>query len=81
MKELLKAHGKITYNRIVDCLILGFAYLENRLTGNCRSQFSCEHTYLVFRLSQVFDPSFASENEALIDQAFVRSLAAIKPLA
>jgi hypothetical protein len=81
MKELLKAHGEITYNRIVDSLVPGFAYLENRLTGNCRSQFSCEHTYLVFRLSQVFDPSFAAENEALIDQAYVRSLAAIKPLA
>ena len=58
-----------------------FDDLENRLTGNCRNQFSCEHTYEVFRLARVFDPSFASENEALINQAFIRSLASIKPLA
>ena len=38
------------------------------------------HFYLVFELCRVFDPSFVSENEALINQAFVRSLAAMKPL-
>jgi hypothetical protein len=81
MKQLLKAYGDITYSGIVDSIVPAFDYLENRLTGNCRNQFSCEHTYEVFRLARVFDPSFASENEALINQAFIRSLASIKPLA
>ena len=62
----------------MKCLVPAFDYLEKRLTGNCRGPFSCEHTYLVFELCRVFDPSFVSE--ALINQAFVRSLAAVMPL-
>ena len=81
MKGLLKSHGGNMFNYTVDGIVPAFDYLENRLTGNCRRQFSCEHTYDVFRLARVFDPSFVSENEATINQAFVRSLGAIKPLA
>ena len=51
------------------------------LTGNCKTMFSCQHTYEVFRLARIFDPSFVSDNEAAIDNAFVSNLAAIKPLA
>ena len=40
---------------------------------------SCQHTYEVFRLARIFDPSFVSDNEAAIDNAFVSNLAAIKP--
>lgn len=81
MTELLKAHGDNNYSKVIDSLVPAFDYLENRLTGNCRAQFSFEHTYRVFELCRVFDLSFVSENEARIDLAFVRSLAAIKPLA
>ena len=43
--------------------------------------YSLEHTYLLFRLARVFDPSFVSENEALLNFAYVGTLASIKPLA
>ena len=34
----------------------------------------------IFRLARVFDPSFLSENEGLVDDSFIDSLIAIKPL-
>ncbi len=36
---------------------------------------------LVFRLARVFDPSFVSENDALLNFAYVATLASIKSLA
>ena len=81
IKELLKSHGEYAFGKIVDSMVPAFDYLDNRLTGNCKTMFSCQHTYEVFRLARIFDPSFVSDNEAAIDNAFVSNLAAIKPLA
>ena len=53
--------------------------LENRLTGNCDSCYDCAHCYEICTLAQGFDPSHAAEKQ--IDAAFVRRMAAIKPLA
>ena len=63
---------------IVEGLQKGFNYLENRLTGNCDEQFSCVETYMIFRLAQIFDPSFAATT---LTPAMVDDLVAIKPLA
>ena len=63
---------------IVEGLQKGFDYLENRLTGNCENQFSCVETYMIFRLAQLFDPSFAATT---LNPAMVDDLVAIKPLA
>ena len=63
---------------IVEGLQKGFDYLESRLTGNCHEQFSCVETYQIFRLAQIFDPSFAATT---LTPAMVDDLVAIKPLA
>ena len=78
-----RKHADTTFNGIVSCIVPAFDYLENhRLTGKCKNAaFSLEHTFLVFRLVRIFDPSFVSENEASINFAYVGTLASIKPLA
>ncbi|KAK3252667.1 hypothetical protein CYMTET_38048 [Cymbomonas tetramitiformis] len=65
----------------VEELKAAYAYLENRLLGICDSSYDCSHTYLVFELAQLFDPSFVSENAAKIDSAWVKRLASVIPLA
>jgi hypothetical protein len=40
-----------------------FAYLEVRLTGTCQHVYSCVHSYEIFELLQLFDPSFIEEND------------------
>ena len=63
---------------IVKGLASGFEYFEKRITGNCDAIFSCEHTYEVFKLIQVFDPSFAV---AYLNPGWINALMKIQPLA
>jgi len=37
MKGLLTKHADLTFNRIVDCIVPAFDYLENCLSGKCKS--------------------------------------------
>ena len=58
-----------------------YNYLERRLTGNCAAPYDCRASYLVCELAQLFDPSFVAENAADINEAWVRRLSEIAPLA
>jgi hypothetical protein len=55
----------------------GFEYLEDRILGRCQAPYSCAAEFELFRLVQLFDPTFARQGATT---ASVRSLAAIKPL-
>lgn len=55
----------------------GFTYLENRLTGNCQANYSCEHSYAVLSVMRCFDPNYAA---AHVTPAHVRGLTTIKPI-
>ena len=71
--EVLRKH-------IVDALVPGFEYLENRLTGNCAACYDCSHMYEVCKLLRVFDPSWVVANSDKVDMAFVQKLTAIVPI-
>ncbi|KAK3279677.1 hypothetical protein CYMTET_12447 [Cymbomonas tetramitiformis] len=51
------------------------------LTWTCEACYDCTHSYLVFELAQLFDPSFGSLKAGEIDATWVQRLAAIVPLA
>jgi len=78
--SLLKAYCDRVYSDALECINPAFNYLEKRLSGDCQPQYSFKHSHEIFRLVRVFDPSFLSENEGSIDDAFIDSLIAIKPL-
>eukprot|EP00965_Chrysotila_dentata_P236841 6201560-Pleurochrysis_carterae.AAC.4 len=70
-------HGLPEHKAVADKLALAFNYLENRLTGPCKTTVNCEHLYQVYRAVRVFDPSFAS---AHLPPSSVDSLGNIPPL-
>ena len=51
------------------------------VTGDCTAPYDCRHSYEICELAQLFDPSFAAENAAKIDAAWVQRLAAVIPIA
>ena len=57
----------------------GFDYFENRITGNCPGNYSCEDTYQVLSLVRAFDPAKAAI--CVPTPAEVNALADIKPIA
>ena len=63
---------------IINGLLPGFKYLEDRITGTCESQYSLVNMYRLCQFVRAFDPSFAA---AHVDTAFVEGMvAAITPL-
>jgi len=56
-----------------------FEYLASRLTGACGPVYSCEHSYLICELAQLFDPSYIVSND--ITAEFVARLEDIVPFA
>ena len=62
---------------ICDALKPGFDYLEARITGTCKSQYSLVDMYELCRVARAFDPTFAATH---VDSAFVDSMSAITPL-
>ena len=60
----------------VACVKKAYAYLEDRITDNCTAPYHCSASYEVCRVSQLFDPSFATANVTL---AFVDELCAAIP--
>ena len=77
-KPVLAVRGMAERSAICDALAPGFKYLEDRLTGECDSQYSCVAMYHVCSLVRVFDLNYAAAHAttALVDQ-----LDAITPLA
>ena len=47
---------------IANGLAKGFEYLNNRLTGNCAEQYSCEASMHVLDLVRAFDPTYAASH-------------------
>jgi len=61
-------------------LAKGFGYFENRITGNCQANYSCEHTYEITSLARaLFDPTKAAI--CVPTPTEVEALVAIKPIA
>ncbi|KAK3282981.1 hypothetical protein CYMTET_9304 [Cymbomonas tetramitiformis] len=81
LEPLLSTHGNALREYAVRELMLGYTYLENRLTGMCDSPFDCTHAYLVCELMQLFDPSYVAEHAATIDSLWVQRLVAVVPIA
>ncbi|KAK3274194.1 hypothetical protein CYMTET_17607, partial [Cymbomonas tetramitiformis] len=81
LEPLLSTHGNALREYAVRELMLGYTYLENRLTGMCDSSFDCTHTYLVCELMQLFDPSYVAEHATTIDSLWVQRLVAVVPIA
>ena len=77
----LASYGSELRSACVNSILGAYDYLENRLTGNCNAPYDCRHSYLICELSQLFDPSFAAENAADIDTAWVQRLGEIICLA
>ena len=81
LKPHLEAYGIELRAMAVKTILGAYDYLERRLTGNCAAPYDCRFSYLVCELARLFDPSFAAENAADIDEAWVRRLSAIVPIA
>jgi hypothetical protein len=76
-KAVLLVRDLAERKAIVDALNPGFQYLENRLTGNCETNYSLISMYELCNVARAFDPTFAAVN---VDASFVNSLSAITPL-
>ena len=77
IRPLLVVQDRPERAAIVNSLLPGFTYWENRITGNCYANFNFEHTYLIWKLAQAFDPSWAATS---LTQAIVQELSAIVPI-
>ena len=71
---LINLEDSVLRKQIVEGLTPGFKYLNDRLLGNCASNYSCKDTYALFRLAQVADPSFAA---SMLSARMVDDLACI----
>ena len=56
VRPVLVVTQSVERSEVLQGLRPAFHYLDNRLTGNCQSNYSCENTYTLFRLFQAFDP-------------------------
>ena len=80
LRPHLEAYGIELRAWSVKSILGAYDYLERRLTGNCASPYDCRASYLVCELARLFDPSFAAENDADINEAWVRRLSDIAPI-
>jgi hypothetical protein len=76
-KAVLIVRDTSERKQIINALAPGFQYLENRLTGNCDTNYSLVAMYELCRVARAFDPTFAAAN---LDVNFLNSLSAIPPL-
>ncbi|KAK3247504.1 hypothetical protein CYMTET_43001 [Cymbomonas tetramitiformis] len=81
LQKHLREHGDCALRtRVINGLSGAYAYLERRLTGECEAVHDCRHTLEITRLLQIFDPSYAAEHTAEIDDAWVQQLSVVVPL-
>ena len=66
------------WKRLAQEVKNGIGYLRDRLTGNCEANYDCTQLFEVYRLVQVFDPSFAVQH---LTSAWIDGFATIPPLA
>ena len=76
-KPVLVVRNLPERNEICDALTPGFDYLEARLTGTCRAEYSLVDMYELCRVVRAFDPNYAA---AHVDAAHVDALSAVRPL-